>query len=68
VLNVPADEEPFTLLFLRDGEVVSSGPVAVPTSAHVLVATRPGRYRLQLQRGEEIHALTSPVYLKAPGR
>ena len=66
VLNVPVDGDPLTLHFLKDGAIVASEDVAAPASEHTLATSGPGRYRLQLQRGDEILALTSPMYLKRP--
>jgi hypothetical protein len=64
VLGVAADGDPLTLHWLKDGAVVASDPVAAPSSDHALATSGPGRYRLQLQRGDEILALTTPLYLR----
>lgn len=68
VLGVPAEDAGvLELLWLRDGAVVARGPVSAPTSEHALATGGPGRYRLELRRGEEILVLTSPIYLEQPG-
>ena len=67
VLGVPADETELTLLWFKDGAVVASGPVTAPGSEHWLTTSGPGRYRIELRRGEEILVLTSPIYLLGKG-
>jgi hypothetical protein len=54
------------LVVLRDGLPLLTVPV---TSADFMLpfpALAPGRYRLQLQRGTAIDALSSPIYLEPP--
>jgi hypothetical protein len=64
VLGVPAEEAgALELLWLKDGAVVAAGPVSAPTSEHALATSGPGRYRIELRRGEEILVLTSPIYV-----
>jgi len=67
VLGVAADAPAHTLHLLRDGEPVQSFPVDSADATFTLRVTGPARYRLQLQRGDVIVALTSPIWLE-PGR
>jgi len=62
VLN--ADGGPYDLIVLRDGVAVQTAPVAGRRLNLPFDATVPGRYRLQLQRGAVVVALTSPIYLE----
>lgn len=64
VTNASLHPQPRTLLILRDGIPVLSVPV--PTDLALdFVAAVPGDYRLQLQRGSAIEAITNPITLRA---
>ncbi|HEY8514804.1 MAG TPA: CehA/McbA family metallohydrolase [Candidatus Binatia bacterium] len=67
VFNLPEDAPPHTLYLVRNGKVVESFPVDAPDVTFTVRATGPARYRLQLQRGEVIVAVTSPIWLESPG-
>ena len=58
--------QPRTLLVLRDGVVVLSVPVTSNDLSFEFPVTVPGNYRLQLQRGSAIEALTNPITLEVP--
>jgi hypothetical protein len=62
-LGVPTDEGSYTLHVVRNGVVVASVPLEGPELEYEFFADGPARYRLQLQRGELVIALTSPIYL-----
>jgi hypothetical protein len=64
VLNVPAGGDPFTLHLVRNGVAVAGVPVAAPGTTHGFVANEPGRYRLELRRGNFVWALTTPIWLE----
>jgi len=63
VLNVAAGSD-LQLRVVEDGEVVDSLAITGDAS-HAFVGSAPHRYRLQLQRGDVIVALTSPIYVEA---
>jgi hypothetical protein len=67
VLGLAQDAPPHTLHLLRDGEVVESLPVQGREATFAFRVAGPARFRLQLQRGDVIVALTSPIYLEPPG-
>lgn len=56
-----------TLQVVKDGEVFRTVAVSGDDFAFAFTATDPGRYRLQLQRGQTIETVSSPIYLE-PGR
>ncbi len=58
--------QPRTLVILRDGLPVVSVPVPSADFSIDLPIAVPGDYRLQLQRGTAIEALTNPINLVAP--
>jgi hypothetical protein len=64
VLNV-ADAD-LVLLVVEDGIVVDSVPVRGSEFEHRFRGTAPHRYRLQLERGDLVVGVTSPIYLEAP--
>lgn len=64
VLGVPADAPEHTLYLLRDGEEIAALPVRPPGLEQQFRVQGTGRYRLQLQRGAVVVALTSPIYLE----
>jgi hypothetical protein len=64
VSNLPEGAPPHTLILLRDGEEIDSIPVEAPGIEHRFRVAGEGRYRLQLQRGAVIVAVTSPIYLE----
>jgi hypothetical protein len=49
---------------VKDGATIASVPVVGPTFEHHFDSTGAGRYRLQLQRGSVVVALTSPIWLE----
>lgn len=57
-----------TLQVRRNGEVVRSIAVGASRRRVTFTATRPGRYRLQLQRAAITEAVTSPLYLERARR
>ena len=65
VLGVPPQSEPRILLVLRDGLVIDARPVTEEDFTYTFTASEPGNYRLQLQRGSAIEALTNPITLEA---
>jgi hypothetical protein len=64
VSGVPAGAPLHTLIVLRDGEEIDAVPVEPPGIEHRFRAVGEGRYRLQLQRGAVIVALSSPIYVE----
>ncbi len=68
VIGVPADGPPRTLVFLRDGSPVHAVPVQGSDFSFSTTFTEPGDYRLQLQRGSAIEALTNPINLEPSSR
>jgi len=55
------------LFVFKDGtQAVGPVPVTSGDFTFPFPSLGPGRYRLQLQRGTAIDALTSPIYLRAP--
>ncbi|MEW6268930.1 MAG: CehA/McbA family metallohydrolase [Thermodesulfobacteriota bacterium] len=67
VFGLAADAPTHTLHVLRDGEVIESFPVDGPEATFALRVAGAARYRLQLQRGDVVVALTSPIWLEPPG-
>jgi hypothetical protein len=59
-----AAEPGLELLFVKDGVETGRAPVPLGTSDYAFLASGPGRYRLELRRGEQILVLTSPIYVK----
>jgi len=57
-------ELPYTLLVVKDGKPLRTVPVTRDDFAYRFRSTGPGRYRLQLQRGTTIEALSSPIYVE----
>jgi len=68
VSGVPSDGRAWTLHVLRDGFVERSFPVASPGGEFRFAGESPSRWRLQLQRGAVVAALTSPIWLDPPAR
>jgi hypothetical protein len=64
VSGLPDDAPEHTLLLLWDGEEIASFPVEAPGTDLRFHIQGEGRYRLQLQRGDVIVALTSPIWLE----
>jgi hypothetical protein len=64
VSGLPDDAPEHTLRLLWDGEEIASFPVEAPGTDLRFYVQGEGRYRLQLQRGAVIVALTSPIYLE----
>ena len=60
----PAKPEPYALLVLRDGLPFLVAPVTEDDFELSFQGLLPGRYRLQLQRGTTIEAVSSPIYLE----
>ena len=64
VFGLAADAPEHTLSLLKDGEEIAALPVRPPGLEQRFRAQGAGRYRLQLQRGAVVVALTSPIYLE----
>ena len=60
--------QPRQLLVLKDGSPFLATPVTGADFAFEFNADEPGDYRLQLQRGTAIEALSNPITLALPGR
>ena len=54
------------LLVYRNGSLVATVPVGSDDFTHRFSDAAPGRYRLQLMRGQTIETVSSPIYLQ-PG-
>jgi hypothetical protein len=65
VLNGPKDGQQRQLIVMRDGEPMATVPVTSDDFTHEFEADGAGDYRLQLQRGNAIDALTNPITLGA---
>jgi len=55
----------FQLVVVKDGLPIRTVPVTGDGFTTTFSSTGPGRYRLQLQRGSAIEAVTSPIYMEA---
>jgi hypothetical protein len=56
---------PFQLIVFKDGETpVQTVPVTSDDFSLAFKSSGPGRYRLQLQRGSAIEAVSSPIYVE----
>ena len=65
----PKKPDPYELLVLRDGLPLLAVPIVQDDQTVSFPGLVPGRYRLQLQRGTTIEAVSSPIYLEPkPGR
>jgi hypothetical protein len=62
----PQKPEPYALVVLRDGLPFLVVPVLSDEFEVPFPGVLPGRYRLQLQRGTTIEAVSSPIYLEPP--
>lgn len=60
--------QPRTLVVLKDGFPFHAAPVTSNDFVFEFTAEEPGDYRLQLQRGSAIEALTNPITLETPTR
>lgn len=60
----PTKPEPYALVVLRDGLPLLVVPVPSDDFEVPFPGVLPGRYRLQLQRGATIEAVSSPIYLQ----
>ena len=67
VLGASPGPEPYELIVLKDGRPLSAAPVTGDDFSLPFSSTGPGRYRLQLQRGTVIEAVSSPIYLEPAG-
>lgn len=65
VLNGLKDDQQRQLLVMRDGEPITTVAVASDDFTYEFEADGAGDYRLQLQRGNAIDALTNPITLGA---
>jgi hypothetical protein len=63
----PASPVTRTLVVLRDGVPIMTVPVPTDDFTLTFTGAAPGNYRLQLQRGTAIEALTNPITLTPPG-
>jgi hypothetical protein len=71
VLNVEAEDEApgaLELVVLKDGAAVESVPVAVPGVEHAFSSSGPGRYRVELRRGDALLAFSNPIYVERKRR
>ena len=62
----PIAGQPFSLLVVKDGAVQSIHPVSGDAEV-TFAAPAPGRYGLRLMRGTSIEAISTPVWVEAPG-
>jgi hypothetical protein len=63
VLNVEDADGELELVVLKDGQPVESVPVAVPETVHGFASSGPGRYGLELRRGDEILCYSTPIWV-----
>ena len=56
-----------TLNVVKDGQAFRAVSVSGDDFSYAFTATEPGRYRLQVTRGQTIETVSSPIYLE-PGR
>lgn len=63
--SIEARPDPLELIVLRDGQPFRAAPVTSDDFEFRFASAGPGRYRLQVQRGTAIEALSSPIYLEA---
>lgn len=61
-----ASPQPRTLIVLRDGIAIAAVPVTDADFTYAFDASGPGSFRLQIQRGSAIEALTNPISLSIP--
>jgi len=66
VLGAAPDPQIRTLLVMRNGEEYRSVPVTSDEFTYEFAAEGPGHYRLQLQRGSAIEAVSNPITIVAP--
>ena len=66
VLGAAPDPQVRTLLVFRNGEEYRSVPVTSDEFTYKFASGGPGHYRLQLQRGSAIEAVTNPITIVAP--
>jgi hypothetical protein len=64
VLNAAASAQPRTLYVVRDGQPFAQFPVTEAQTTVSFTSSGPGRYRLQLERGSLIEAVSSPIYVE----
>lgn len=64
VLGAGPSELPYTLLVMKDGKPFRTLPATGDDFSFRFRSAGPGRYRLQLQRGTTIEALSSPIYVE----
>ena len=62
----PAVGLPYTLSVVKDGATIRTVPVTSGDFTLSFPSTGGGRYRLQLQRGSAVSAVSSPIYLTGP--
>lgn len=65
--GAPEAGQPYTLLVVKDGSVVSSHAVGGDEFAVEFTASAPGRYGLRLMRGSSIEVVATPVWVEAAG-
>jgi len=71
VLDIDPEDEAegaLELVVLKDGLPVETVPVSAPSTEHAFASSGPGRYRLELRRGEALLAFTNPIYVKPKKR
>jgi hypothetical protein len=64
VLGATASDQPRTLHVIRDGQPFEQFPITAETTSVRFASNGPGRYRLQLEVGPLIEAVSSPIYLE----
>jgi hypothetical protein len=65
--GAPAGGQPYELLVVKDGAVVESRPVTGDALTVEFAAGAPGRYGLRLMRGSNVEAISTPIWVEAPG-
>jgi hypothetical protein len=66
VLGAAPSPEPRVLVLMKDGVPMLTLPVTSDDLTFQIGVTESGEYRLQLQRGSAIEALTNPIALEPP--
>jgi hypothetical protein len=64
VLGVDPSDPPHTLRIVRDGVTIRSAAVTSDAFTLHFPSTGAGRYRLQLQRGNVVVAVSTPIWLE----
>jgi len=64
VLNAVSPASPRVLYVVKNGEPFAQFAVPDGASTFNFAADGPGRYRLQLERGTLVEAVSSPIYVE----